>query len=210
MSHGLSPPGALNPNDLLSQPEGHHALSVVGSLLLGGDNGAVPVHPQSGIDLTGVGPVGEGEDGPVPKGGGGNLIADDFSGVGAEDAAEGGVGAVVFGEGGEDLGRGDGAEADAGAGDGLEGGLEAGVEGRERGRGRAVGPGSPGGGAGMRGVVVGNGFGEVDVGREMRAFVPFREETVEEEGGFADAAGAVEDERQVDAVMIGVVAEHCF
>lgn len=41
----------------------------------------------------------------------------------------------------------------------------------------------------------------------MRACVPLVKQTVEDEGSFADAAGAVEDEGLRDAVVLGVVVE---
>lgn len=44
----------------------------------------------------------------------------------------------------------------------------------------------------------------------MGAFVPFTKKTVEDESGFADATGAVENEGLRDTVVLGVVVEDCF
>lgn len=44
----------------------------------------------------------------------------------------------------------------------------------------------------------------------MGAFVPFTKKTVEDESGFADATGAVDNERLMDTMVLGVVIEDCL
>lgn len=56
-------------------------------------------------------------------------------------------------------------------------------------------------------MVIFDGLSEVYIACNMRACVPLVKQTVEDEGGFADAAGAVEDEGLRDAVVLGVVVE---
>lgn len=54
-------------------------------------------------------------------------------------------------------------------------------------------------------VVVFDGLGEVYVASEVRAFVPVVEQTFEDESGFSDASGAVEDQRLRNTVVLSVV-----
>lgn len=57
-------------------------------------------------------------------------------------------------------------------------------------------------------VVVFDVLGKVDIAREIRAFVPAVEKTVDNESGFANSSGTVEDERLRDAVMLHVIVQY--
>lgn len=59
-------------------------------------------------------------------------------------------------------------------------------------------------------VVIFDRLCEVDVAGDMRPLVPALEKPFKDEGGFADAAGTVEDEWLMDAVAVSVVVEDSF
>lgn len=99
-------------------------------------------------------------------------------------------------ERGEDGGASNSSDASASLRHRLQLALEAGCKGCGIVRWRRGGPGEDG-----------CGYGEVDITSDVGAGVPLGEKAVEEEGGFPDAAGPVEEKRLGDAEMVGEVVE---
>ncbi|BAT07311.1 Os09g0296450, partial [Oryza sativa Japonica Group] len=201
LPHRLLPPPLLHPEHLLGHTQRRHCLLHV-RLLLHGAVGRLPLTNAEGrVVATRRG--GRGEDGPRPQRRDWVTAAATTAAAGgwSREACQRGVEAVGAGERGEHVLGPDGAAEHGVAREALERGLEAEAEVGERRR-RAL-----GGGEEERPRRVGAGAEEVDEGGGVRGLRPLREEAAEEEGGLADAAGPVEDERLRDARAERVVVE---
>uniref|UniRef100_A0A7C9E889 Uncharacterized protein n=1 Tax=Opuntia streptacantha TaxID=393608 RepID=A0A7C9E889_OPUST len=212
MSNSISSPPLLNPNNLFGQPQSNGCLFQIRPLLH--THSLLPFQPHNPLYFLRIQPCRKGENRPLPQHGGRNLLRNGGFrglGIGEQDVSKSSAKSVPFVEGSEDLQRRYLSQLNAPLSHGFQALLEVGCKERERRHGRWAGrPRRPRKGLAIRRVVSFYWLSEIDVARQVGSLVPILQQTFEDESGFADATRTVKNKGLVDAVVLGMVVEHCL